>query len=205
MEVSVKTITITATLLFLFTQPACVYDSGSDTGGGQDVVAAPDAQVPDSGATDDAGGLDALNSPADVGVSPEVEDAVEPAEEVADGGGSSEDASAPIDIAEEDASAPIDVAEKSDASAPIDVAEKSDASADTDEEDPCEACLASGGTWQPEANACTQNCAIMDISCYTSSCPEPCSAASCGTCIGQEACEAAGCTWNMEGPAMWCN
>lgn len=82
---------------------------------------------------------------------------------------------------------------------------------DTTEEDgantlsPCEACLASGGTWQPEANACTMNCDIQDISCYTTTCPEPCSAASCGTCFGQEDCEAAGCTWNQSGPAMWCN
>ena len=25
----------------------------------------------------------------------------------------------------------------------------------------CEACLASGGTWQPEASACTEDCALM--------------------------------------------
>lgn len=73
-----------------------------------------------------------------------------------------------------------------------------------DEQSPCEACLASGGTWQPEASACTQNCDLMDISCYTTSCPETCSADSCGTCFGQEACEEAGCQWHAEGPAMWC-
>ena len=69
----------------------------------------------------------------------------------------------------------------------------------------CEACIASGGTWQPEANACTEDCNIMDISCYTSSCPEPCSMESCGTCIGQEECEAMGCQWNAQPPAFWCN
>jgi hypothetical protein len=73
------------------------------------------------------------------------------------------------------------------------------------EPDPCEVCLASGGTWQPEANACTDNCNIMDISCYTSSCPAPCSLESCGTCIGQEECEDTGCQWNAQPPAFWCN
>lgn len=71
--------------------------------------------------------------------------------------------------------------------------------------DPCEACIASGGTWQPEANACTENCNIMDISCYTSSCPAPCSLESCGTCIGQQECEDTGCQWNAQPPAFWCN
>ena len=69
----------------------------------------------------------------------------------------------------------------------------------------CEACIASGGTWQPEANACTENCNIMDISCYTTSCPEPCSLESCGTCIGQAECEEMGCQWNAQPPAFWCN
>jgi hypothetical protein len=89
-----------------------------------------------------------------------------------------------------------------DAEPPIsDVTENGDANALS----PCEACLASGGTWQPEANACTSNCDIQDISCYTETCPEPCSSSSCSSCIGQEACEDAGCTWNQSGPAMWCN
>ena len=70
---------------------------------------------------------------------------------------------------------------------------------------PCEECLASGGTWQPEATACTQDCALQDISCYSSSCPEPCSLESCGSCFGQKDCEEAGCQWNAEGPAMWCS
>ena len=70
---------------------------------------------------------------------------------------------------------------------------------------PCELCLDAGGTWQPEANECSENCNIPDISCYTDSCPAPCSADSCGTCFDSGSCELAGCTWNMEGPAMWCN
>ncbi|MDP6942817.1 MAG: hypothetical protein QF464_01600 [Myxococcota bacterium] len=74
-----------------------------------------------------------------------------------------------------------------------------------EEADPCEACLASGGTWQPEANMCTEDCDLMDISCYTSSCPAPCSAESCGTCFGPEECGDAGCQWNAEPPAFWCN
>jgi hypothetical protein len=37
---------------------------------------------------------------------------------------------------------------------------------------PCEQCLEEGGTWQPEANTCTTDCDIMDISCYTESCPK---------------------------------
>jgi hypothetical protein len=70
--------------------------------------------------------------------------------------------------------------------------------------DPCEECLANGGTWQPPAG-CTQDCNIPDLSCFTSACPEPCSAQACGSCFGQEECKAVGCTWNAEGPAMWCN
>ena len=84
-----------------------------------------------------------------------------------------------------------------------DVSENSDVP-DGTEADPCEACLEGGGTWQPPAG-CTQNCMIADLSCYTSSCPEPCSAESCGTCFDQESCEEQGCTWNAQGPAMWCN
>ena len=70
--------------------------------------------------------------------------------------------------------------------------------------DPCEECLANGGTWQPPAG-CTQDCNIADLSCFTDACPEPCSAEACGSCFGQVECEAVGCTWNAEGPAMWCN
>jgi hypothetical protein len=64
--------------------------------------------------------------------------------------------------------------------------------------DPCEDCLASGGTWQPEANACTTNCAIQDISCYTDSCPE-CSMDSCGSFVTASECEAADCSWGPGG------
>ena len=37
---------------------------------------------------------------------------------------------------------------------------------------PCQQCLASGRTWQPEASACTESCSIQDISCYTDICPQ---------------------------------
>jgi len=36
---------------------------------------------------------------------------------------------------------------------------------------PCTTCLAGGGTWQPEAEECTVDCDIPDISCVTASCP----------------------------------
>ncbi len=70
--------------------------------------------------------------------------------------------------------------------------------------DGCEACLASGGTWQPEADECTQGCDIQDISCFTDSCPGACAADTCGSCFSPEACEGAGCTWSVAGEAMWC-
>ncbi len=71
--------------------------------------------------------------------------------------------------------------------------------------DPCAQCLESGGTWQPEANECTQSCDIADISCFEDSCPGACAATDCGNCLDQTVCEAAGCTWNIEAEAMWCN
>ncbi|MGB0588386.1 MAG: hypothetical protein ACPGU1_01780 [Myxococcota bacterium] len=102
--------------------------------------------------------------------------------------------------------AEADTATVADATLEEDTGSEADSGEDVEgEPDPCEACIASGGTWQPEADACTENCAIMDISCYTSSCPAPCSLESCGTCIGQEECEGMGCTWNAEPPAFWCN
>lgn len=45
--------------------------------------------------------------------------------------------------------------------------------------DQCDACLATGGTWQPEANECTSDCDIQDISCFTDSCPTDSCEASC--------------------------
>ncbi|MEE2780365.1 MAG: hypothetical protein VYE15_07570, partial [Myxococcota bacterium] len=51
-----------------------------------------------------------------------------------------------------------------------------DEKGEPEEEDPamspCWNCLMTGGTWQPEAEACTTNCDIQDISCYVDSCPE---------------------------------
>ena len=69
--------------------------------------------------------------------------------------------------------------------------------------DPCEACLAGGGTWQPEVSECTTNCDIADISCFTDSCPGTCQD-DCAFCFGQGECEAAGCTWQQAAEAMWC-
>ena len=66
----------------------------------------------------------------------------------------------------------------------------------------CRSCLASGGTWQ--VGECTRDCALQDVSCYRDACPGPCGGESCGTCEGAEACEGAGCTWNVAGEAMWC-
>ncbi len=67
----------------------------------------------------------------------------------------------------------------------------------------CEACLESGGTWQPEASACTENCAIQDISCFIRECPGACTE-DCGDCFSQDECESAGCAWHQEAEAMWC-
>lgn len=65
----------------------------------------------------------------------------------------------------------------------------------------CEACLASGGTWQPPA--CTTDCALQDTSCFRESCPKPCSSDGC-QCFSRSACESAGCQWNSVAEAQWC-
>jgi len=69
----------------------------------------------------------------------------------------------------------------------------------------CEACLQSGGTWQVEANACTTNCDIQDISCFRDACPAPCAADSCGSCFNRSECEAVDCTWRGDGAPQWCS
>ncbi|MFO0686540.1 MAG: hypothetical protein U0234_31055 [Sandaracinus sp.] len=66
----------------------------------------------------------------------------------------------------------------------------------------CEACLASGGTWQ--LSSCTRDCALADAACFVDRCPGPCGAAGCGDCFSREACERAGCSWQIAGEAMWC-
>ena len=71
--------------------------------------------------------------------------------------------------------------------------------------DACEACLDEGGTWQPEVGECTADCALLDISCYTDTCPGDCGPASCGQCFDPDTCGAAGCTWQQEGPTLWCS
>jgi len=68
----------------------------------------------------------------------------------------------------------------------------------------CEACLSSGGTWQPEVEECTTNCDIQDISCFVDSCPEACAPDACGNCFDETSCTEASCTWNQEGEAFWC-
>lgn len=70
------------------------------------------------------------------------------------------------------------------------------------EETRCEACLQSGGTWQ--IDECTSNCDVQDTACYRDACPVPCAADSCDTCFSESECEAAGCSWHVEGVALWC-
>ena len=77
-----------------------------------------------------------------------------------------------------------------------------DAEVEPNEE--CEACLAGGGTWQPEARECTADCDVQDISCFRDACPAPCAAGACGSCFSQAACDDAGCRWEIAGEAMWC-
>ena len=67
----------------------------------------------------------------------------------------------------------------------------------------CEQCLANGGTWQPEAQECTENCEIQDISCFTETCPGSCEE-NCSYCFDSVSCEEAECTWHQEAEAMWC-
>jgi hypothetical protein len=67
----------------------------------------------------------------------------------------------------------------------------------------CEDCLEQGGTWQPEAEQCTADCDLMDISCFRDTCPGECSE-DCGSCFNQTECEAASCTWRVEAETMWC-
>ena len=51
----------------------------------------------------------------------------------------------------------------------------------------CEACLASGGTWQPSvSDPCTQDCGVADTSCFTNECPGACSADACENCFGED-------------------
>lgn len=68
-------------------------------------------------------------------------------------------------------------------------------------DDGCEACLARGGTWQPPE--CTRDCALQDASCYRDACPGPCEPGTC-ECQTRDECEAAGCSWQTAGEAMWC-
>lgn len=68
----------------------------------------------------------------------------------------------------------------------------------------CDDCLASGGTWQPEAQQCTTDCDLMDISCFADECPGECEADACGNCFSQPECEAATCTWTTIDESMFC-
>jgi hypothetical protein len=171
-----------------------VDDAGSvpeaDIGGLDDDVHAPEG---------DTEGHDATGAAADAAPH---EDVVEPTDTP-----SQEDVTSTSDVVEDTTSGASDAVGVDSEGTAADAAVE-DAEGEEDvvvEPDPCEACLASGGTWQPEANACTEACNIMDISCYTASCPAPCSLESCGTCIGQEECEEIGCQWNAQPPAFWCN
>lgn len=69
--------------------------------------------------------------------------------------------------------------------------------------DDCAACLESGGTWQPETSSCTEDCDIVDASCFRTECPRACEDR-CENCFDQAECEAQGCTWRVEAEAMWC-
>jgi hypothetical protein len=68
----------------------------------------------------------------------------------------------------------------------------------------CEECLDRGGTWQPEARACTEECDLQDVSCFASACPGPCGPGACDFCFNQGDCDAAGCLWRAEAEAQWC-
>ena len=161
-----------------------------------DDVASEDALLPES----DVAAHDADTTHHDLDAAPDDTAEAEDSGALADVAPAEDAMTSVEDIAEADTTTAADTALEED------MASEADAGEDVEvEADPCEACIASGGTWQPEANACTENCNIMDISCYTSSCPAPCSSESCGTCIGQEECEGMGCTWNAEPPAFWCN
>lgn len=173
---------------------------------------APDREVPQGDATD------AISHGDDVeGASGDSEVAIEDDVQSSDGASLNDDATglsedASIEVVDTEPGPPdhgalIDDSDEPSSdieSASEDVAALDVGPIDDAQVDPCEACLASGGTWQPEANACTANCDIMDISCYSSSCPAPCAPESCSTCIGSEECEAAGCQWNAQPPAFWC-
>ncbi len=69
--------------------------------------------------------------------------------------------------------------------------------------DPCEQCLASGGTWQ--VGVCTDNCDIADTWCYANECPGPCASDNCGDCFTPSDCESNGCQWNQQAEAIWCS
>ena len=104
------------------------------------------------------------------------------------------DAPDPMEDASQDVQDPMD-----------DVGEDAGTDPDAGELSDCERCLESGGTWQPEANACTVNCDIQDISCFVDECPEPCGADNCDGCFGQRDCEDAGCTWRQMQEFAFCS
>lgn len=68
----------------------------------------------------------------------------------------------------------------------------------------CQECLDAGGTWQPEDDACTEDCALQDISCWEDECPGECATDACDNCFDQTECEAASCEWVTEGEGAWC-
>lgn len=67
----------------------------------------------------------------------------------------------------------------------------------------CEACLADGMTWQPQASACTDDCNIQDISCFSEACPGLCEDG-CANCFSPNTCESQGCTWSQFAEAGTC-
>jgi len=67
----------------------------------------------------------------------------------------------------------------------------------------CEACLSQGKTWQPEANVCTENCAIQEASCFINTCPGSCDE-ECSYCFDASACMASECTWHQDEELSWC-
>ena len=61
----------------------------------------------------------------------------------------------------------------------------------------CGECLDLGGTWQPQAEECTSDCSLQDLSCYVTSCPGVCEPDACHNCFDADSIVATTRRWRI--------
>lgn len=71
------------------------------------------------------------------------------------------------------------------------------------EVDPCETCVASGGSFVMP-NTCDTTACVPDSTCFTDECPALCAPDSCDGCGRSEECWAAGCEWMQVSESAFC-